>query len=291
MTTAIKSTFGLVISFALAAPVLAAETQSSGNLQAQVSYYEPKYSDNRHWVLEMPDSYVGLTAYEELDGATLLGYIEVGLDILSDSDDAAEFDQAYLSWTQSAYSISAGQMKTLEQSYIIDNASYLKGVDRGGSQASLYTSEFETNALRVTAQSSEQLAFSGQVVLDPDTSELEWSLATLVSTSEGTISLTYRDVPEESPLWGNQITWVSGTTSLSGAYIYQDELLGYDVNLSMSSDGVEAFFGYSRTEDDDNRWQVGVHQTMSDAVSGYSELLWEPEDSEWFWTTGFQLAF
>ena len=286
---------GLVLSSVTWTHALAVEVKPSGEIQAQASLYQPKLDDKESsWALEMPETIVGVTVYEQLDdGSVITGVVDGELAVTATDDDSdLSLRQAYLSWNLSTYTVSGGRLETLEQSYIINYSRYLESQARGGLQAAKSTEMAESEALRFTAQSGEYLTFASQIVLDPDKSDNTWGLAAIANTQEGTISLTYRRVPDESALWGNQISWVSGNVTLSGAYMVQDEVLGYDLDIRMRSAQSEGFLGFSRDlVDEEIRWQVGFHQQLSNAVTSYSELLWWPDDSQWLWSTGFELSF
>ncbi|MEJ2042416.1 MAG: hypothetical protein P8X74_07375 [Reinekea sp.] len=286
-----KTILSVAVTAAVVPAVMAVEVKPTGQFQAQISYYHTDVEDSTGWALEMPDNFFGITAVEQLANSVILGTVELGFEPLADDALTPEVQQAYMGWNQSVFSLAAGRMKSLEETYIVDYAGYLKGLDRGGLQAAAYIQPFESEAVRLTTQAGQSLSFSGQMQMDPDTPEALWSLAALASTTEGTVSVTYRNVPDESALWGMQMTWVSGTVSLSGAYMYQDEMLGYDIDLSMLSNGSEGFIGYSRSKDDGKRWQLGIHQNLAQTITSYSELLWLPDDSSWQWTTGFQLTY
>ncbi|WP_196157083.1 hypothetical protein [Reinekea sp. G2M2-21] len=263
-----------------------------GQLQLQASYYEPTVANDAHWAISMPNSNIGLTAVESLDNSTIIGHWQVGIDPLSEGQEALlTQQQAFLSWQQGIINLWAGRLPSLEQAFLEDKYQGLLSLSDKGLAVSGQYDNSERNAVRIDAASGEYLVFSGQWIIDENSDALVWSVASSLQTPEGSIAVTYRKPEGRDAIWGNRVTWLSGSLSFSGVWMLQGEVLGWDVEARMSNAKTQSFLGFSKDLADENRWSVGVQQMLSPAVTNYSELLWWSDAERWQWSTGFQMRF
>ncbi len=263
-----------------------------GQLQLQTSYYEPTVANDAHWAISMPNSNIGLTAVESLDSSTIIGHWQVGIDPLSEGQEAMlTQQQAFLSWQQGIINLWAGRLPSLEQAFLEDKYQGLLSLsDKGLAVGGQYDNS-ERNAVRIDAASGEYLVFSGQWIIDENSDALLWSAASSLQTPDGSIAVTYRKPEAGDAIWGNRVTWLSGSLSFSGVWMLQGEVLGWDVEARMSNAKTQSFLGFSKDLADENRWSVGVQQMLSPSVTNYSELLWWSDAERWQWSTGFQMRF
>lgn len=265
----------------------AMETTPSGQLQAQVSYD----SGLRDWDLTMPESYIGLRGVETLSTGTLSAFWLVGVDPLADDPQATlSQEQGYLQWRQSSFGVWAGRLPSLEQTYVIDLVPTLYSFSNSGLLLPIALESTENSAIRLDYAADQNSSFSAQVVLDEATDESLWSAAYILSTSEGTLSLTYRNVPNSDPIWGTQVVVDLPESTFSGTWFYQDDLVSWSVAAVAKFAGGQSVFSYTVLEDE-KRWSVGLNWALSTNANGYSEVSWWTNDEHWQWSSGVQLKF
>lgn len=270
----------------------AAEVSPSGQLQFQGDYLDRPLADGSHWLLAMPESRFGVTAAEPLGSSALIGLWQVAIDPLAE-DDAVVLrqHQAYLNWRQGVVSVRGGRLATVEQAFLIELSPSLLSRSQKGLAVGGLVQASENRALRVDFASGETFMVTSQWVIDETQPDTQWSAATVVRTPEGVIALTYRNVPNGSPIWGNLVTWNLGSSALSGLWLYQDELLAWDVSARSQGQSTQTFVGYRVQGADAGRWSAGLQQGLSESVTGFSEIYWLPTDQDWLWSTGFQIRF
>jgi len=279
------------VSLLVVSNVQAIEVTPRGQIQLQANYLEPKLANGKHWALSMPDNSFGVMAAEQLSNSILIGHWQVGIDPLASGETAVlTQEQAYLNWRQGIMGLWAGRLPSVEQAFLVDLTNNHLALPNKGLAIGDLVALSENNAVRLDISSGDYLVFTGQWIIDDTEEDIELSAATVVRSPEGTISLTYRKPPGEEALWGNQITWDVGSTSLSAVWMYQEEILGWDITARSKMQKVHSFVSYS-VKGDEARWSVGVQQQLSEAVTNYSEIIWWPDDSGWQWSTGFQMKF
>ena len=275
-----------------ASQVLAAQVSPSGQLQFQGDYFDRPLADGSHWQLAMPQSRVGVTAAEPLGRSALIGLWQVAIDPLAENDAVVlRQHQAYLNWRQGAVSVRGGRLATVEQAFLIELAPSLLSRSQKGLAVGGLVQTSENRALRVDVASGETFRVTSQWVIDETQPDPQWSAATVVRTPEGVIAVTYRNVPNASPIWGNLVTWNLGSSALSGLWLYQDELLAWDLSARSQGQSTQTFVGYRVLGSDAGRWSAGLQQSLSESVTGFSELYWLPTNQDWLWSTGFQIKF
>ncbi len=275
-----------------AAPSQAAEVKPSGQLQLQGNYMDTPLADGSHWQVAMPDGRFGVTVAEPLATSALIGHWQVIIDPLAEDDEVVlRQHQAYLNWRKGIFSLWGGRLATVEQAFLVDlSPSLLSQAQKGLSVGSLVT-QSENKAIRVDMASGDAIVVTGQWVIDESLPGTQWSAATVLRTPEGVVALTYRNVPDESPIWGNLISWNVGSAAFSGVWLYQDELLAWDISARSQTKSVQSFVGYRVLGDDEGRWSVGLQQSASESVTGFSEVYWLPAGQSWQWSSGFQIKF
>jgi len=287
-----KFAVGLLILIGFASTVSAIEALPRGQLQLQATYFDPAIGDDARWALAMPNNFVGVTAVENLTSSTLMGHWQVGIDPLStDADVVLKPQLAFLSWRQGIVNLWGGRLPSLERVYLEESYSGHLSLQNKGLVASQFYDPSELKAVRLDATSGDYLVFTGQWIIDENSQDLAWSAATAIQAPEGSLSLTYRKNGDTAALWGSHVSWQSGNVVLSGVWVYQEELLGWDMEARFLSQGVESFVGFSQDDNKQNRWSIGVHQILSSAVTNYSEIVRWSQSKQWQWTTGFQIKF
>lgn len=281
-----------VFALSASAYVGALETVPRGQLKIQANYNEPALANDARWRMQMPETWLGLTAAETINTSVFVGHVQFGFDPLAD-DPSVSFvaEQAYVSWNQNAFSLWGGRLPTLEQVYLEDLYSGLLSLPDSGLGAADRYNDSENNAVRLDYRSGDYLVFSTQWQIDETNDDLLWHSAGAVQTNEGSVSLTYRKDGDADAIWGNQITWLTGNTAVSGAWVAQDGIQEWDAEVRFNSATVQYFVGYGQDANNDQRWAAGIHQGLSEAMTSYSEVIWWPEIETWQWNTGFQLAF
>lgn len=284
----------VVVAGLVAFPALgfALEANPSGQLQAQVTYNEPEIANDARWLLTMPMAELGVTVVEPLQTSTLIGQVTLGFEPLQETGALSLTpEEVYLSWRQAAFNLWAGRLPTLEKAYLHDLYGGLNSVEDKGLGIAEFYERTENGAIRVDVASGEYTQLSAQWEIDETAESWPWSLAAAISTNEGTLSVTYRNNPEGAGIWGNQLSWKSGNSVLSGAWMYQEGVLAWDTELRVAGQSSTPFISYGIDGDENTRWAGGITQYLTEAVTNYSEVLWWPEDERWAWSTGFKLQF
>ncbi|EAR07790.1 hypothetical protein [Reinekea blandensis] len=288
---AIRRGFALIGAISLSAMSVAVEVQPNAQLQVQAEYHRPSSSDSGDWSIQMPSSHFGISAVETLASSRFYGVLSFA--VAPDASSSVELGQrfAYLGWQQGFLNIQAGQIPTLEYSYLESAVRGLMSLPTRGIGLSQNFTDSEQQAVRLEARSGEYLRIATQWVLTEDQSDLPWHAAAKLETPEGHVAVTYRKRPDEPAFWGNEITWNSENTEISAIWGAQDGTLEWDLFLTLSPDALETTFGYGQRPDDVTRWSVGLYQPLSPALTSYSELIHWSDERNWRWTSGFQLTF
>lgn len=277
--------------FIMPLSALAVDSTATGQLTTQIEY-DSESEEASSWSLTVPNSYVGVTAGEELDSGAIYGHIRVGADDdLTDEDTDIEIQQAYVSWVLSSYAVWAGQLPSLETSYLTDNAPTLRSVAQNGLASAGYYDAYETNAAQVDFSVDENSTLSAQFVLDETEDDMEYALAYSMSSDEGSVSVTFRDAPDEDAVWGLQFSYDGGTSIVSATWIYQDELAAWDYAIQADLTTMMLTLSYANDVDDNKRWAFGGEIALSDDSVAYSELQRWTELDQWVWATGLQISF
>jgi hypothetical protein len=278
---------------ALIAPSASAlEAVPRGNIQIQASYAEPEIGEDAQWSVDMPNTYIGLTAVEQLSSSSIVAHLQFGLDPLS-QDEQATFEQqdAYLNWNQGVVSLWAGRLPSLETVYLEDLYSGAYSLPSKGLFIASEYPALENQAVRLDVLSGEYLVFSGQWLFDESESGLEWSTAAALNTPEGSISIVYRKTEDDSGVWGNQITWESRTSSVSAVWMFQDGVIAWNVEGRAKVQTFETFLSYGANKDKQRQYILGLQQPLSEAITNFTELSWQPDTELWQWSTGFNVSF
>lgn len=286
------SGFNFFIIGSLMSSVFAVDAVPRGQLQLQATYFEPKIGADARWALAMPNNFIGITAVENLTNSALMGHWQVGIDPLVEANQVELQPQlAFLNWRQGVINLWGGRLPSLEKAYLEDVYAGTLSLPAKGLAVQPFYAASENKAVRIDATSGENLVFSGQWVIDENVDELVWSAATAVQSPEGSFALTYHKDADNGALWGNYISWQSGNVVLSGVWMYQKKIVGWDLEARFLSQGVESFIGFSQDANEANRWSIGLHQKLSPSVTNYSEVVRWSQTGNWQWTTGFQLRF
>lgn len=270
----------------------AVDVRPSAELQVQAEYVNLGAVDSGDWSVQLPVSRFGVSATEALDSGRFDGRLSFEADTGTDSSVQLTRRFAYLTWRQGVMNLWAGQLPSLEYSYLQSPFNGLYSLQSKGIGLSDRYSVSENQAVRVEAASGEYIVLASQWILEKDQSELPWQAAGIIQTPEGHISLTYRKPPGESVFWGSQITWIGQQTELSAVWGYQDEFLEWDTFLTYKSESLKVTAGYGKRPDDATRWSLGIYQPLSQAITSYSELIfWSGNSDDWHWNTGFNMTF
>lgn len=289
MSKIIKVAAAAVLTFPVAS--MAVDTTPTGQLNAQLAY-DSETDEESSWSLAVPDSYVGVTVGDELNSGVLYGHVRAGSEAdFTDEDTDIEIQQAYVRWVTDQYDIWAGQLPTLEESYITDYAVTQHSLSQNGLAVARYFDASEDNAVRVEYAIGTASQLSAQFIIDESEEDVELSMAYLLKSEEGEFALTYRKVPDEDAVWGSLISWDSGTAVMSAAWLYQDELVAWDYAVQADLTTFDAYLSYSSDEDDDSRWGIGGQYLLSDYSTLYSEVSIYTEDDDWAWASGLQITF
>jgi hypothetical protein len=282
---------GLVCSF-IGSSAMAVDAVPRGNIQVQGSYSEAEIGDDARWSVEMPNTYIGLTAVEQLSSSSIVAHLQFGLDPLSQEDQVVfEQQDAYLNWNQGVVSLWAGRLPSLETVYLEDLYSGAYSIPSKGLFIASEYSALENQAVRVDVLSGEYLVFSGQWLLTGSEQETQWSTAAALNTPEGSISIVYRKAQDDSGIWGNQITWESSTSAVSAVWMFQDGVVAWNVEGRAKVQTFEAFLSYGADQEDQRQYVLGVQQPLSEVITNFSELSWQPDTEFWQWSTGFNVSF
>jgi len=282
----------IIVPLLCAAPIQAAEVKPSGQLQFQGDYLDSPLADGSHWQLAMPDGRFGVTVAEPLATSALIGRWQVAIDPLAEDDEVElRQHQAYLNWRKGIVSLWGGRLATVEQTFLVDLSSNLMSQSQKGLAVGSLITPSENKAIRVDLASGDAIVVTSQWVIDDSLPGTQWSGATVLRTAEGVIAVTVRNVPNKSAIWGNLIQWTMGNAVLSGVWLYQDELLAWDLSARSQTQSLQSFVAYRVLGEDEGRWSVGIHQATSESVTGFSEVYWLPADQGWQWSTGFQMKF
>ncbi len=262
-----------------------------GQIQAQVNYLSDTDAASK-WNISSPNSYIGVAASEAFSSGELLAFWRAGVDPVSINEQLAlEHQQAYILWQQSSYGLWVGRLPTLEQSYIVDGALGLTGDAQKGLAVSDFFETSENKALRLEYSVDGRSIISGQIIIDEDQDNAEYSASYVLQTNEGMFSVAYRNPAEGDSVWSNLFKWSSDTASISLAWVYQDEIAAWDYSLGADLGGGWGFLGYGNNQDDEKRWLVGGQMEMSDNAAAYSEVTWWSKEKLWQWSTGVQISF
>ncbi|TCS41665.1 hypothetical protein [Reinekea marinisedimentorum] len=270
---------------------MAADSTATGQLTAQIEY-DSESEEASSWSLTVPNSYVGVTAGEELDSGAIYGHLRVGSDDdLTDDETDIEIQQAYVSLVMSSYAIWAGRLPSLEEVYLTANAPTQRSVAQNGLASAGYYDAYETNAAQLDFSLDGNATLSAQFVLDESEEDMEYGLAYSMTTDEGSASVTFRDAPDEDAVWGLQFSYDGGTSIISATWIYQDELAAWDYAIQADLTSMLLTLRYANDIDDNKRWVVGGEIELSDDSVAYSELQRWTETEQWIWATGLQVSF
>lgn len=267
------------------------EVQPTADLQVQAQYLKTTAEDSGDWSVQMPHSEFGVSAVEMIDGGRFSGRLSFLAETSPNSSVTLSQRLAFLSWQQGFISLSAGQLPTLEYSYLESGFEGLYSLPSRGIGLSQHYAENEQQAVRVEARSGDYLVWAGQWVLAEGQGELPWHTAGALQTPEGHIALTYRKAPGEPAFWGNEITWKGAEAELSAIWGFQEELLEWDLFVSFQPQALRTTVGYGASGDDASRWSLGLYQILSPAVTSYSELIRWTESDDWHWSAGFNMTF
>lgn len=270
----------------------ATETRLTGQMQVQGRYLESaEQSDG--WTLQSAHSWLGLEAIEVANSTRYIAVAQADVDPLADSAGARQF---YLGLQQSRYQVRAGRAATVEQRYLAEPVSLMRADGNGASAVSQQFEAFADRLLQVDFNSREAGFFAAEWQLTEAGAEdalAAWALVTGLDTSEGQVSLSYRqDTLADSGRWGASLRWQDGPWTLTSATLYSDEPLAWDVGLSYRSGTVLSKFAYGQDNNlDQDYWALGFEQQFSAAVRNFYELRWQPDDERWLGQAGFQLTF
>lgn len=278
----------LAIALTAAAPAYAVVAQPTGQIQIQAAYVSEAVN-SKSWLLQMPNTYIGVTAVESLPNGTFTAHWQAGFEPFDD-ELALDQQQMFINWQQGVFSLWGGELPSLEATYIESDPEPVISVARGGLAVANHILEVEKKAIRADFQSGEALLFSGQWVMDETQDEMTWSLAAIVQSPEGSLASTYRKTEAGDSQWGTKARWTSGTATLVGATVFQEEILAWDLGIQFQGARSVTFVNYGVEGDNDGLWRVGIHQMLTAALVNFSEIVWD-EDKDLQWSTGFQLNF
>lgn len=277
----------------LAAPAYAVDVMPSGQLQVQADYSSEESNLPAKWRLSTPNSHVGLAAIEESELGTFIGVWQVGVNPITDDDAQATLvpQDAYLNWRRDIFSLYAGRLPSLEQVMLVDLTENQHSRLSNGLAVGTEVNETENESMRIDFASGESFVVSAQWLLD-DSEELSWRTGAVLRTPEGTASLTIRSDPGQDVVWGNQLTLLMGDWSLAGALLYDnDEVLAWDVVAQTNLQTLVGFLSYNVLSDQQGQWAIGLKQSFSEALLGFSEITWHREQDGWSWSTGLRMTF
>jgi hypothetical protein len=279
---------GLAIALSAAMPAWAIEAQPTGQFQIQAAYVSEAV-DAQNWLLQMPNTYIGITAVESMPNGTFTAHWRAGFEPFDD-ELVLDQQQVFVNWQQGVFSLWGGQLRSLESTFIESDPMSVLSIERGGLAVAKHILEVENKAVRADFQSGEALVFSGQWVMDEKRDDATWSLAAVVKSPEGSLATTYRKTETDKNQWGTKVRWVSGTTALVAATVFQEEILAWDLGIQFQGPRSVTFVNYGVDGEDDGLWRIGIHQMLTSSLVNFSEIVWDA-NQELQWSTGFQLSF
>ncbi|WP_411742926.1 hypothetical protein [Reinekea sp.] len=279
---------GVAIALSATMPVLAIEAQPTGQFQIQAAYVSEAV-EAQHWLLQMPNAHIGVTAVESMPNGTFTAHWRAGFEPFSDELELDQ-QQVFVNWQQGVFSLWGGQLRSLEATFLEADPMSVLSVERGGLAVAKHILETENKAIRADFQSGEALVFSGQLVMDENQDDATWSLAAVVQSPEGSFATTYRKTDADENQWGTKVRWVSGTAALVAATVFQDEILAWDLGVQFQGARSVTFVNYAVDGEDDGLWRVGIHQMLTASLVNFSEIVWDA-NNDLQWSTGFQLSF
>ena len=288
MLKKVFSISALTVALQMAAPAFAIQAQPSGQVQIQAAYVSEAINDH-NWLVQMPNTYIGVSALESLPSGTFRAHWRAGFEPFAD-ELTLDQQQMYVQWQQGAFALWGGELPTLESVLIESEMSTLVSAARGGLAVANYIVPTEKKALRADFQSNEAVLFTGQWVFDETKTDQQWSIGAVVQSPEGSIATTYRQTEAGNNQWGTRLRWVSGTTTFFAATLYEESLLAWDVGLQVQGARAMSFVNYSVDGDEDGLWRLGLHQNLTQSLINFSEIVWDA-DANLQWSTGFQLKF
>lgn len=287
-------TFSGLIAVAFLVSAHAAEFQPFGQIHGQLNYQNPQFEGGNSWALTTPEAYMGLIAFEPLDAGSFGAGIQAGLETSSETAVLTQ-EEAYLYLQQPAFTLYGGLLTTLEQAYLADNALGLKGLEEKGlasmESANRLFGDTQGSAFRLEAASGDGISVATQWVFDEQQTGTPWSAATLLSTVDGMLAVTYHKMPNQDGVWGNMLRWVAGNSALSTTLLYQSEVLAWDATFTTISSGIETTLQYADSQFDGRRWSIGAAQVYLPTLRNYTELSWYQDQESWLWAIGFAYEF
>lgn len=265
------------------------EVTPVGQFQVQADYDSTASGDDADWGLSAPRTELGLDVVETTSTRGFRGVFRIGLSSLESPD--AELLESYIQGWQGGFTFYAGRLPTLEQVYLVENTPRFMGFSGGGLVSANQVSQFDDEAIRFDYAASENISSSFQWARASDSDDVEWRSSVLLSTPEGSTSITVRSDNDNAWVWGNQITYLAGDWSLSTVLLYQDELLSWDVIAQAQLPQLKTTIAYGVDENDDGRWALGLQYGFADQVTGFSEVAWRTALSGFDWATGLRMAF
>ena len=274
----------------------AVESQLSGNLQVQGAYGADSSDESERWLVETPNSWLGVSVSEGLPGSRFNGVWQFELDGLAEEPEART-RQMYLEWQLPLYQVRAGRVETLESLYVVRPVSMLNGQAGGGSASGAYVNAFAPRAFQLEVSDGD-FAFAslelGLGALGEEATIDQWALAGGLDTPEGQLVLSYRstEVEDDDGLWGFSVNWFQDGFLLAYSHLYQSDTVAWDVAATYQAGSVVSKLMYSRDAVTDvGTWSLGFDQRFSPSLRHYSEARWQSEDGLWLFQTGFRLSF
>ena len=270
-------------------PVMAyaLETELAGNFNVNITLAQEE--DKYQWNLFMPENYLALSAVEPVGSLNFEGFWQVKVDPLA-SNRELTLQQGYIGATAGYVSVYAGRIAGLDKTFVLEPSRYLDGLENGGLQFFDFYDLYQNNAVRTSSKLGDYLEFDVQMVLDDEQDSLPWSVAAAITTYEGSFAVTYHQEPDQDPRWTNQATYITDGSAIGYAWIYQEGIIGYSIDVRTDVRPYTFYLGYTRNTDI-RRWHVGSSQKFSETVNGYSELFWEMEESQLSWVSGIKMTF
>lgn len=282
-----------LVALAAAIPALAQATDSriTGQIQVQGDYQETDGEDGK-WSLATRHSWLGIEAVETINGTSYIGVAEADVDPLEDEAGARQF---YLGLEQSLYTVRAGQIATLEYTYLAQPVSLMQGTGDDSSAVGQFLDPFADRLLQLELSSREAGFFAAEWQLEEAEAEdtlASWTVVTGLYTAEGQASLSYhQDETQDAGRWGLALRWEDGPWALSAAYLFREDPVAWDLGVDYQSGQIVSKFAYGQDETSDGveYWSMGFEQLFTVNVNNFFELRWQPEDESLLGQVGFQL--